>query len=119
MADAPAEKRQKVEEAKEDADMDEGAEKPTEEKAAEEKPKVPEPPKELETDAAPISGAKIKETVVFHTHDTTLNVLASTAGANLFMSMNEGGIRTSSLVPGQIFASARAGICSKSGFWST
>eukprot|EP00405_Crypthecodinium_cohnii_P012604 CAMPEP_0206444038 /NCGR_PEP_ID=MMETSP0324_2-20121206/14697_1 /ASSEMBLY_ACC=CAM_ASM_000836 /TAXON_ID=2866 /ORGANISM="Crypthecodinium cohnii, Strain Seligo" /LENGTH=1016 /DNA_ID=CAMNT_0053912031 /DNA_START=99 /DNA_END=3146 /DNA_ORIENTATION=- len=92
----PAEKRQRTEEpegeTKEDAPEGEKTEQMEESKPTEEEAKAPEPAKELETDAPEDSRKKVKETIQFLPHDTTINVLPSTH-SNLLISMKEGGIQ--------------------------
>lgn len=61
---------------------------------------------EKEKDAKAIKGEKIKEPVVFHTNDTTMNVMVSSGG--LLMPLSDGGIR-------HPFAGARASVGLKSG----
>merc|ERR1740138_149251 len=76
--------------------------------AAEEKPKEPEKPKELEEDAKPVSGAALAAGAVqFFTEDTTLNVMP-TVGGNMLMSLSDGGLQ-------YLLAGARASVGVKAG----
>lgn len=101
----PVAKKQKTEDGPAEMQVDgEKAEEKTEDK---EQPKAPEPPKELEGDAAKTSGPKVKDAVTFLTEDTTMNVMLSTNG-NLLKAATDGGIR-------YLLAGARANVGLKSG----
>merc|ERR1712032_35985 len=82
-AGAPAEEPKKEEEAKEPelAKVEE----------SKEAKKEPEAPKELETDSAPAKKPLV-EPVVFHGHDTTMNLMPSTVGG-LLKPLTEGSLR--------------------------
>jgi hypothetical protein len=114
-SEEPAEKKQKTEETPEEKEGEQ--DKQDEVKDVEmgeppvppppEPPKAPEPPKEHEEDAPVDTAAKIKESVVFLTPDTTINVLPSTVG-NMLMSLTDGGFQ-------YFMAGARANVGVKSG----
>ncbi|CAJ1363719.1 unnamed protein product [Effrenium voratum] len=72
----------------------------------EEKPKEPEPPKELEEDAAPLKGAKAKG-VALNFDEATLNVMPTVNG-RLLRTLSEGGMS-------YLVASVRANTGLKSG----
>lgn len=96
-AEAEAEKVEKAEEEKEDKEE-------KEEEKVEEKPKEPEEPKELEADATPLSGPKVKGCAL-NLEDSTLNVMPS---GRLLRTLSEGGM-------GFLLASVRANTGVKSG----
>eukprot|EP00933_Yihiella_yeosuensis_P040597 TRINITY_DN3491_c0_g1_i1.p1 TRINITY_DN3491_c0_g1~~TRINITY_DN3491_c0_g1_i1.p1 ORF type:complete len:979 (+),score=272.72 TRINITY_DN3491_c0_g1_i1:71-3007(+) len=64
-------------------------------------------PKEVEQDAAPDKGAKIKDAACFHVEDTTMNLMLSQSNRTL-MSFTEGGLQ-------YLFAGARANVGIASG----
>lgn len=97
MSSEPPAKKQKTEAEEQDAEM----------QAAPEAPKAPEPPKELEENAVTDSSPKIKGNIIFHTADTTMNVMPSSEGSVL-MALTDGGIR-------HLLAGARASVGVKSG----
>eukprot|EP00435_Cladocopium_sp_Y103_P049544 s854_g15.t1 len=94
-AEAEAEKVEKVEEEKPEEKVEE---------KVEEKPKEPEEPKELEADAKPLSGPKVKG-CAWNFEDSTLNVMPS---GRLLRTLSEGGM-------GFLLASVRANTGVKSG----
>eukprot|EP00930_Biecheleria_cincta_P033958 TRINITY_DN234_c0_g1_i1.p1 TRINITY_DN234_c0_g1~~TRINITY_DN234_c0_g1_i1.p1 ORF type:complete len:881 (+),score=282.92 TRINITY_DN234_c0_g1_i1:72-2714(+) len=96
----PASKKQKTETSAADVEMKDA------DKTAE-KPKVAEPPKELEEDAPQAAGPKVKEAITFLTPDTTLNFMQS-ANGDILMPVSDGGLR-------HLLAGARASVGLKSG----
>ncbi|CAK0886964.1 unnamed protein product, partial [Prorocentrum cordatum] len=68
---------------------------------------APEPPKELEQDAAEDSRPRLKATAEFLTKDTTMNIMPSTYG-NILMALSDGGIQ-------HLLAGARASVGVTSG----
>eukprot|EP00404_Azadinium_spinosum_P025042 CAMPEP_0180609066 /NCGR_PEP_ID=MMETSP1037_2-20121125/28564_1 /TAXON_ID=632150 /ORGANISM="Azadinium spinosum, Strain 3D9" /LENGTH=905 /DNA_ID=CAMNT_0022628445 /DNA_START=58 /DNA_END=2771 /DNA_ORIENTATION=- len=90
-----------------DAKMKDG-EKAEEEAAEEQELKPPEEPKELEEDAAPISGARLQAgSVSFLTEDTTINVMP-VVGGKLLTTLSDGGFQ-------YLLAGARANTGIKAG----
>mmetsp|Transcript_45932 Transcript_45932/g.116793 ORF Transcript_45932/g.116793 Transcript_45932/m.116793 type:complete len:927 (+) Transcript_45932:75-2855(+) len=67
-------------------------EKPAEGQAKAEEPKEPEEPVEKEEDAKPDKSPKVKDSIVFHTQDTTMNLMQSTFG-NVLMPLTDGGMQ--------------------------
>jgi len=86
---------------------EEKEEEPVSEEPAAKKPKIAEPPKELEEDAAEDKRPKFKGDIVFHTPDTTLNLMSSTTG-NILTSLTDSGLQS-------LFAGARANAGMKGG----